>query len=544
MAKRRHKRKPAPRRPPAEAPAEQGPWGLPLAGVLLTAFVALSASLWNGFLWDDEVLIQANPLIRSLSHFPTILTSGFWAGASNYYRPLPILTFLADHVVWGTDTAFGFHLSNILMHLAVCAALFALLRRRFSPRAAFWACALYAVHPVHAASIVPAYARDNVLVGLTVVSLLALDGAPARRRDGFLCAAFFALALLAKESALVFPVVAAAYGYCHFDKEQRSRVLWVYALLFGLAAAYVLIRLKWMPFVQTAPLSLIAQQPLPVRAWTFLRSLVVYAGLLVFPWRLHTERHFAAGPLDPLAWLGLALGAAAAIYAWRRGKDRPHLLFGFVWFLIPLGPVSNLVPLAMTMAEQWLYVPAMGACWILAGSLDRLPRKSAAAAGWAVPALAAALILFMARTHARARDWRDGMTLYTRDLRYARHSFLLHNNLGVELFRTGRLPEAEVQFRAAYAINPRYGTTLNNLGVIDQRKGNLAAAEKAYREAVLHSDYDLAYVNLAKLLAGTGRAGEAVGFLRRGRAVYPHNTEIAALLLQLEAALRASKNAP
>lgn len=500
-------------------PANSGLWRSAALSALIVILgvVVYSRSLGNSFLWDDEVLVLNNPLIRSIRFIPDILTTPLWAGGGSYYRPLAVLSYLGDYSLWGLHP-FGFHLTNLIIHLAASVLLFFFLSRPFGSKAAFWASALYCVHPVHVENVASVACRCNLLEASLLAGMVAFQSAPRSALAGGLCGFFYALGLLSKESALVFPLLAFLYGRCYFSKEENRKALWVYSLLAFLAAAYVLARWHWLPFQTAHPLSVIAEQPVFWRAWTFFKSLILYSGLLIFPLRLHTERHFAAASFsDPWPWAGLALTLFSLGYSLTVRKKDPDYFFGLSWFLIGLGPTSNLVPLAMTMAEHWLYIPSIGLFWILAKLLQRfLPYF----------ALAAVLILFMGRSYVRSLDWKDGITLYTKDLRYSKNSFLLRNNLGVVYFREERVEEAEREFRAAYAINPRYGTTINNLGAILERKGDLAGAEKAYREGIAQSDYDLAYANLGKLLLKTGRTSEAREILAEARKRHPYNVEI------------------
>jgi tetratricopeptide (TPR) repeat protein len=231
----------------------------------------------------------------------------------------------------------------------------------------------------------------------------------------------------------------------------------------------------------------------------------------------------------------LALGAAWTA-ALKRRNDLPELAFGLTWLCVGLLPTSNLVPLPLTLAEHWLYIPSLGLYWIVAAALSRwVPLEGWGRGRPATLALAVVLGLFTWRTRDRVREWKDGMTLYTADLRYAPNSFLLHNNLGVELFRQGRYDEAGAEFEAAARIEPRYGTTINNLGAMLERKGEDMEAEDAYRRAIASSEYELAYVNLAKLLLRTGRTTEAKDLLLDARRRYPFNDEIEALLRAIPA---------
>jgi len=77
-------------------------------------------SINNPFIWDDFNFIERNPNIRSWQNIPAILkenvTSGVIQKESSSYRPLQMLTYLADYSIWRLDPK-GYHLTNIFLHL-------------------------------------------------------------------------------------------------------------------------------------------------------------------------------------------------------------------------------------------------------------------------------------------------------------------------------------------------------------------------------------------------------------------------------------------
>ncbi|MDD5680029.1 MAG: hypothetical protein PHI59_02180 [Candidatus Omnitrophica bacterium] len=95
---------------------------------LLLALITLAVyfnSLSNDFVWDDHFLIENNDFIKDLRYIPRIFTTDSYhshaektgASHSNFYRPVQALSFMADYHIWKMNP-FGFHLGNLLLHMA------------------------------------------------------------------------------------------------------------------------------------------------------------------------------------------------------------------------------------------------------------------------------------------------------------------------------------------------------------------------------------------------------------------------------------------
>src|SRR6185437_7955622 len=130
--------------------------------VLITALALFAAlpylnTLANDFVYDDSVQVLENPYIQNFRYIRQIFTTSAWSftgqGPSNYYRPMMSLGYLFCYRIFGRS-AWGFHLVNILLHVAVVGAIFLVTVRLFqSRRLAFWASALFALHPIHTESV-------------------------------------------------------------------------------------------------------------------------------------------------------------------------------------------------------------------------------------------------------------------------------------------------------------------------------------------------------------------------------------------------------
>jgi Tfp pilus assembly protein PilF len=87
------------------------------------------------------------------------------------------------------------------------------------------------------------------------------------------------------------------------------------------------------------------------------------------------------------------------------------------------------------------------------------------------------------------------------------------NNRAAEYLVRGAIDDAYAHAREAVIQDPTYASAYNTLGVVYQRRGLAAAAERAYREAVARdADHKAALQNVARLLLLQGRVAEAAVF--------------------------------
>jgi len=116
----------------------------------------------------------------------------------------------------------------------------------------------------------------------------------------------------------------------------------------------------------------------------------------------------------------------------------------------------------------------------------------------------------------------DAARFRTRELDEEELVALFLNNRAAEALVAGRIDDAYWWARAAVHGNPAGATAYNTLGVIYQRHGQPALAERAYRAALERAPESLVTLqNLAPLLAQLGRGEEARALAQRAAAIQP-----------------------
>ena len=180
-----------------------------------------------------DLVTLAPPLAFGAAVFAPMLANRFWRDdhgwvaramtalrepgaflevAKTDFRPLPALSFMANVLMFGLAPA-GYYATNLLLHLA-CVALVTALAWRLSSgdRAVAWIAGLLFAGGFghYGEAVIWISGRTGLIADLFVLaSVLAFDAhlLSARRRDAALAALFALLALLAKESAAVLPLL-------------------------------------------------------------------------------------------------------------------------------------------------------------------------------------------------------------------------------------------------------------------------------------------------------------------------------------------------
>ena len=479
--------------------------------VLLLTALAYLPGLRAAFVYDDHGTIVENTFLEQPAHLARVLTLRTLTDpfVIDGQRPTLLVTAFLDRAIWGLHP-FGWHLTNLLLHLLATFLVYRLSRVLFSiqptnrpivppslcpsvPSSPFLLALLFGLHPALTEAVqMPSY-REDLLAG---VFGLAYVLACVRGRVGW-SLPWFALALLSKESALALPAVALLLwaffpAFRPAVRLQATHVAVAGLLLAGYAWAAFLHRPAQAVSVAWNGYSL----PWPDNLLRAPGILLFYLRLLVVPWPLCADR---AVPMMP--WpLGLCGLCGLLFMTWRLRRTRPLAAFGIGWLLLTFLPVSNLLPLFNPVGERYLYLMAPGLLWLAAGFVT---------AGWRVP-LALVAAAFLVLVPVRLRDWRNDETLWTAVRRVNPDSARAHTWLGLLAKRGGRLDEAAALFGRAEMLNPHDVSALVNLAILEGQAGRLAEAEAKLREAVRRRpDRADGWQNLGLALRLQGREAEA-----------------------------------
>jgi protein O-mannosyl-transferase len=495
-------------------------------GVLvLLAGLAYVNSLDNPFVYDDYRTVVDNPSIRSLVNVRNVLLH-------DLSRPLTSASYALDYAGWG-GRAFGYRLTNVVLHALNVTLLFVLMRQLSGDRAdrsdlvgggpatknpalaAFVAAALLAVHPMMTESVAYISGRSDVLCA--TFFLLAMMAGRRWLRDGgptkcVMMLTAWALAMASKETGAMFPFVLAAYDRLALDRSDwHRRFLRIHLPLIGIALLLGFARLGVLVAFESPGQARIHWSYL----WLALDVARRYTTLLLAP--LGQSIFHAVDNVTmwsaPTAVAIVVLGLIVAL-AWLSRRSAWMCSFGLVWFLLLLlpGAVLTVLNQGEPMAEHRVY---LASCGLFLAIGDAVGRSSAwferlGLRPW-VPRVAIGLVLVscLGLTVTRNQVWSSPVSLWGEAVDLAPEHFRPRLLLGEALEDSGRRSEAADEYRTAIRLQPSDPTGHIKLGQLLARTGQIQAAREQF-QLVLAADpqNEHAHQSLAMLDRLPSRSGK------------------------------------
>jgi protein O-mannosyl-transferase len=452
-----------PRAMKAEKPSTKWP---ARAGLVAIASGAYVNSFLLGLAQDSAVIIGQDPRLRSVTaeNLKLILTKNYWwpLGGDGLYRPVTTLSLLFNYSVLGNGpNAAGYHITNFLLHAINVWLLYelaVLIFRRAGP--AFFAAAIWAVHPIGTEAVTGVAGRADLLAAMTVLGGLLLYARRESRCKPALLFVVSTIGVFAKENAAVLIGLMLLWEIAFGEGKAGIMARWrSYAAVAGSLVVLVLVRhavlgslAPYNPIYVDNPLRFAG---IWTARWTAIKIIGLDLKLLLFPATLLSDHSFDGVALasisDVRSWLSLLVVIAIlAVVLVRYRKDR-IAFWAAGFFAIALLPTSNLLFLiGAAVAERFLYLPAVGFAVFAAALVYRLKNQQLAKG-----ILIAVVAVYAVRTIARNPAWDDDASLASADLPNSLHSFRLHYMLGRALFAQdapGEIDRAIAEQEAACQI--------------------------------------------------------------------------------------------
>ncbi len=451
----------------------------------------------NGFVHDDLPMLRAGFIDDPHNLAEVFRAHALVAHGSSEllpmdtYRPLSILTFFWD--AWLSAKApWSYHLTNLLLHLACAACVFAW-TRLLVPQASLWVVAFATLFFGLSPQLVEAHVwingRSDPLATLFGVGALLL-WQQARKQLGSrrtlkaaLAALLFLGGLLSKE-ILLFTLPAVVLWPA---LESQSLVARVRAASPLLMAGVVSLALRsWalggLRSSRDSTQLLEAAHNLPILWLDGLRELLwptqlylrglheEYASLR--PW----QYALLLGAIALLSWLGLVLR-----------KRLPVLCWSLFWFAASLAPAALISALLWPGFGRYLYLPCAGLALGLAEGVAWAERKVRSSGPWwratLIAVCAVYLLSFGLKLVHYTRDYADERTLYAAAIRHAPERAHGYARMAGLFVSEGKVDAAIPLYAQAVRLEPREPSYALQAIFWNLRVRNFSAAERLARAA-------------------------------------------------------------
>ena len=389
--------------PGARAVFGSDAWALALLGILTA--LTLIRVLWADFLsYDDPFYVTNNSLVQGGWSFSSLIRAWTTFECANWH-PATWMSLMLDHQLYGLRP-WGFHLTNLVLHVANTLLLYILLRRlslTWGP--ALFISAVFGVHPLHVESVAWVTERKDVLAaffGLLALLAYVRGVQTGDRWRRFASIGWFALSLSSKALLVTLPcllVLLDCWPLRRLRNEPGSRIRENSDAQLGpdpqshdfrydgvQQTSFLRLVLEKWPFwllsVGSSVLTVIAQHEggavASLQRFTFTERLsnvcvsyCTYVQKSVWPVRLAVYYPYSLNRWNA-AWVALAVVFLIAItlLAWRVRRRHGGILLGWLWFVGTLVPMIGLVQVgSQAMADRYMYFSLIGLTWAVTATV-------------------------------------------------------------------------------------------------------------------------------------------------------------------------------
>ncbi|HTB32321.1 MAG TPA: hypothetical protein VK808_09870 [Bacteroidia bacterium] len=527
-----------------------------ILSVIGLCFVLYGNSIPNEFSLDDEFVLHGDSTVaKGISGIPELFKKRYaWDQKGGYgYRPLVKVSFALEYAVF-KDSAHWGHFINILIYAFICIFLFYFLRKllyeQLSDYFLLAALALFVTHPIHSEVVVSLKNRDELLVfifGLfcSYASLKWFEEEKMRPRVLWGLAACISLGLgaLCKPDALIFIPITAMILFFFTKNGIRGAISSIILLAASIVLSSAFVHKHILPHSDYHRTFVYIENPLVGVHWYHkiplaFSTISFYVGKMVFPKDLicyYGYNAFDAFPkwTDFAVIAGILLTGLLIYLVVKNIKKKNALLFFLLFLGGTIAPYTDLYQVgAGIVAERFMFIPTVAFTmliiyllfYLLKIPVDKKPFGKSL--NYIYAFTIGVSIIYAARVIVRNPNWKSHQSVYLHDSQEAPGSAKLHSLLAATYIEQAQKMKAaepqrkasvdslfmlgEKQYQASLDVYPRYGTSWNNLGMIQYTLyGNLKNAIADFNKALaIDSEYTEALFNMG---ACTAALAEKVG---------------------------------
>jgi len=502
---------------------------LKVALIVAAGFWIYWPALHGDWLSDDGFYVTENPLMQDPAR---LWKAWFSPGSFIEYYPIEQTVQWVQWQLWGTDT-FGYHLTNLVLHLTSALLVWRLLGK-LGVRLAWLGALIFTVHPMAVESVAWISELKNTLsLPPFLLAMCAwIDYTQRdRNRDYWLALGLFLIAMLCKITMVSFPIIILIHAWWKHGTIRRkdwiaSAPFFAVSLLLGLATIWAgqKYAANFSPDPPLIPIGDVFSRMALIGttlSFYFFRCFWPVTPLIAYPlWKVD----------PPVLAQFLPWVISAALFLWlvtSRQKGARPVLLGLGFFILNLMPFLGFQYVSFMrftwVMDHFLYIPIIGIIALLMAGLgwleDRLPKRLHFY-GNAFIALIVLLLAFQSHTYAKV--WTDEYTLGAYTLQHNPGAWEAHNDMADALLLQGKFPEAIEQSKLAAAIDPDPVESHHNLGLAFLRAGRYEEAVDQLRQTIqLFPQNPETFCSLGTALTQMGKPSDAIDPFQRAIRLRP-----------------------
>ncbi len=477
---------------------------------LFLVFVILG--VYYPAIFGGTLLIDDLKMMAKLEHSASKgLLNLLIPGSGFYYRPLLILTYFLDKVLWQFEPGF-MHLENIIIHTINTLLVFFLAKIIFKKQTyqkyelPLLAALLFGIHPINTESINWISGRtDPLATSFMLMALISLIRGIEKEKTIYIALASLLMivgAMCKEMTIFIVPAAAIIILFWRVPGKERisitQRVKQCLILFSPIMAGLILYGISRWTKHQEHDLGL---------NWLLSRDfdLLNTARISIKVFGFYVKKLFLPLPLNftivsiSNAYLLVGIAALALVYGLSKFRSNSALLLIASSVMIIPAILITLVGVAWTpLAERYLYLPSVFFCIGITGLLF----ECAAARNAARPALMIMVLCLVPATVATAQRniiWQDQLALY-QDSREKSPDFKkINNEIAISLLNRGKLDAAEKYIKDNKNNFQSDEKVVLNLASIYLKKDDIQKARELVGRAL--NDKKDSSVNLLKMWA-------------------------------------------
>ena len=521
---------------------------LKVLGILVLGLLVYWPALHAGFIWDDDMFLTLNPLIKASDGLRR-----FWfTNQAADYWPLTSTSLWLEWRLWGMNPM-GYHTTNVLLHLIESLLLWRILFRLKIP-GSYLAALLFLIHPLNVESVAWITQRKNTMAMLFfLITCLCFtsceessEQSPYYKNKWYYLSLFtFVCALLSKGSVILLPIVLLGIIYTKRSVQASDLIKLLPFTISAFVFTFINLWFQTHATHETIRTANFTERLLGAGAvpWFYLSKIVFPNNLsFIYPqWEITTTHYIWWTSL--IATLAVSVGSLGLL----RSKFS-FIAYSWLYFCLMLIPVMGFADIYFMkyslVADHYCHLAIIGILVLLAYGFEMLMVRLASIKPYMQGLILGCVLILSIISLRECSKYKNLETLYTTTLhtnpeawfaetnlvvllcdvgriddaiKHGEHAVALkpnqpetHYDLGCALSKARRYPEAINQYILALQLRPNYRDALFNLGNSFHAIGDFKNAIEVFSKVIRLDPKSVeANTNLGACLAHEGRYDEA-----------------------------------